>query len=158
MVTKTSKTFDRPFLASTNIVASNDINEESLHSLADLVRSCSALSSAFCFCSSAEALAECCARTSFAISESFLVVVVFLCILRTAVEAFCLCARNLKRPNIDVRTGCATTMADSVVVVAPAPVVQTVCHGWAAPIRDDVMCSADRRDIPSTFSGSGPTW
>lgn len=35
MVTEASKTFNRPFLASTNIVASNDINEESLHSLAD---------------------------------------------------------------------------------------------------------------------------
>lgn len=37
MVTEASKTFDRPFLASTNIVASNDINEESLHSLTDQV-------------------------------------------------------------------------------------------------------------------------
>ena len=39
MVTEASKTFDRPFLASTNIVASNDINEESLHSLTDQVLS-----------------------------------------------------------------------------------------------------------------------
>lgn len=37
MTTKASKTFERPFLATTNIVASNDINEESLHSLADQV-------------------------------------------------------------------------------------------------------------------------
>lgn len=38
MVTKVSETFGRAFLATTNIVASNDINEESLHSLADQVR------------------------------------------------------------------------------------------------------------------------
>lgn len=37
MVTDVSKTFNRPFLASTNIIASNDINEESLHSLSDQV-------------------------------------------------------------------------------------------------------------------------
>lgn len=37
MTTEASKTFNRPFLATTNIVASNDINEESLHSLADQV-------------------------------------------------------------------------------------------------------------------------
>lgn len=37
MSTEASKTFNRPFLATTNIVASNDINEESLHSLADQV-------------------------------------------------------------------------------------------------------------------------
>ena len=37
MVTAASVTFERPFLASTNIVASNDINEDSLHSLADQV-------------------------------------------------------------------------------------------------------------------------
>lgn len=48
MVTEASKTFNRPFLASTNIVASNDINEESLHSLADQVCSCSAPSCVFC--------------------------------------------------------------------------------------------------------------
>eukprot|EP00752_Nemacystus_decipiens_P007287 g6520.t2 len=35
MTTEASNTFNRPFLATTNIVASNDINEESLHSLAD---------------------------------------------------------------------------------------------------------------------------
>ncbi|CAM9274865.1 unnamed protein product [Sphacelaria rigidula] len=35
MVTEASKNFNRPFLATTNIVASNDINEESLHSLAE---------------------------------------------------------------------------------------------------------------------------
>lgn len=38
MTTEASKTFNRPFLATTNIVASNDINEESLHSLGDQVR------------------------------------------------------------------------------------------------------------------------
>lgn len=37
MVTEASKNFNRPFLATTNIVASNDINEESLHSLAEQV-------------------------------------------------------------------------------------------------------------------------
>lgn len=37
MTTEASKTFNRPFLATTNIVASNDINEDSLHSLADQV-------------------------------------------------------------------------------------------------------------------------
>ncbi|CAN0361310.1 unnamed protein product, partial [Ectocarpus sp. 12 AP-2014] len=35
MTTEAAKTFNRPFLATTNIVASNDINEESLHYLAD---------------------------------------------------------------------------------------------------------------------------
>ncbi|CAM9899441.1 unnamed protein product [Pylaiella littoralis] len=35
MTTEASKSFDRPFLATTNIMASNDINEESLQSLAD---------------------------------------------------------------------------------------------------------------------------
>lgn len=40
MVTEASKRFERPFLATTTIVASNDINEDSLHSLADQVRSC----------------------------------------------------------------------------------------------------------------------
>lgn len=35
MVTEASQTFQRPFLAETNIVASNDINEESLYHLAD---------------------------------------------------------------------------------------------------------------------------
>lgn len=37
MVTEASQTFQRPFLAETNIVASNDINEESLYHLADQV-------------------------------------------------------------------------------------------------------------------------
>lgn len=37
MTTEASKSFDRPFLATTNIVASNDINEDSLHSLTDQV-------------------------------------------------------------------------------------------------------------------------
>lgn len=37
MTTEASKSFDRPFLATTNIMASNDINEESLQSLADQV-------------------------------------------------------------------------------------------------------------------------
>lgn len=40
MTTEASETFNRPFLATTNIVASNDINEESLHSLADQVDYC----------------------------------------------------------------------------------------------------------------------
>ncbi|CAM9185098.1 unnamed protein product [Ascophyllum nodosum] len=35
MVTEASKSFERPFLATTNIVASSDINEETLHSLSD---------------------------------------------------------------------------------------------------------------------------
>ncbi|CAM9533896.1 unnamed protein product [Ectocarpus sp. 8 AP-2014] len=35
MTTEAAKTFNRQFLATTNIVASNDINEESLHYLAD---------------------------------------------------------------------------------------------------------------------------
>ncbi|CAM9831420.1 unnamed protein product [Scytosiphon promiscuus] len=35
MTTEAAERFKRPFLAATNIVASNDINEESLHSLAD---------------------------------------------------------------------------------------------------------------------------
>lgn len=38
MTTEAARRFDRPFLAATNIVASNDINEESLNSLADQVR------------------------------------------------------------------------------------------------------------------------
>lgn len=37
MTTEAAERFDRPFLATTNIVASNDINEESLHSLSDQV-------------------------------------------------------------------------------------------------------------------------
>ncbi|CAN0494264.1 unnamed protein product, partial [Scytosiphon promiscuus] len=37
MTTEAAERFKRPFLAATNIVASNDINEESLHSLADQV-------------------------------------------------------------------------------------------------------------------------
>lgn len=37
MTTEAAKTFNRPFLATTNIVASNDINEEYLHYLADQV-------------------------------------------------------------------------------------------------------------------------
>lgn len=39
MVAEASIAFERPFLAATTIVASNDINEDSLHSLADQVRS-----------------------------------------------------------------------------------------------------------------------
>lgn len=40
MVTEASKTFNRPFLAETNIIASDDINEESLHYLSDQVCHC----------------------------------------------------------------------------------------------------------------------
>lgn len=38
MVTEASKTFNRPFLIQTNIVASNDLDEESLYSLSEQVR------------------------------------------------------------------------------------------------------------------------
>lgn len=40
MMTETSETFKRPFLAASTIVASNDINEDSLHSIEDQVCLC----------------------------------------------------------------------------------------------------------------------
>lgn len=60
MTTEAAKTFNRPFLATTNIVASNDINEESLHYLADQVCCLSRLLCVLLLCFSLDGL--CCPK------------------------------------------------------------------------------------------------